>query len=165
MDQEPDKNRPYRTLLARSSIHLHDLLAILLFLSPLLSPPLPRFNQLHEAKYRTGHQKSEAIASEQTSGSSCRQVFDSTARVVDRRCYTLVRSASASASACPSSPRPKLQRPSLSLVEFVKKFTVTSAFFYARCSTIRTDNAPPNWLGIRRPTFGILSTKARVERA
>lgn len=71
----------------RSSIHLHDLLAILLFLFPFSSPGLINFT-----KYWTGHQKSEAIASEQTSGSSCRQVFDSTARVVDRRCYTLARS-------------------------------------------------------------------------
>lgn len=63
-----------------------------------------------------GHQKSEAIAREQTSGLSCRQVFDSTARVVDRRCYTLVRSLVRLA--CSSSARPKLTAPlpSLSLV-------------------------------------------------
>lgn len=130
-DQEPNKNRflsdTSRPFFNPSSRFTRDPL-ISSFSAPLLL--LPRFNQLHEAKYRTGHQKSEAIASEQTSGSSCRQVFDSTARVVDRRCYTLVRSASASASACPSSPRPKLQLHGplyLSLL-LVKKFTVTSPF-------------------------------------
>lgn len=120
---------PYRPLLARSSIHLHDLHSrspySFFFRSSSFS-----FNQLHErsigrATKRARRSRASKRADRRVGRYSIAPQGSSTAGAT--------RSLARSASACPSSQRPKLNSPLYLLVKKKRNLQSRRLFFYARC--------------------------------